>query len=149
MDGPADPKAAYEQARKDLITALHKKRAVDKSLVCISSLFLIVATLNSPYSPQPQALIEQNLYNFEANYLAETSMSGGNIITGFDSYLKPSAASKKRHEITEADRIFSNSSDSITRVSRAIHIPSVIHTEPMCLNVAQFGLLRLLPLVVP
>lgn len=51
MDGPADPKAAYEQARKDLITALHKKRAVDKSLVCVSSLFLIVTTLGSPYSP--------------------------------------------------------------------------------------------------
>lgn len=33
MDGPVDSKAAYEQARKELLAALHKKRAVDKSLV--------------------------------------------------------------------------------------------------------------------
>lgn len=61
-------------------------------------------------------MLEQNLYAFESNYLTETSMSGGNIITGFDSYLKTSAASKKRHEITDNDRIFSNSSYTIQRV---------------------------------
>ena len=33
MEAPADPKAAYETARKELIAALQKKRAVDKSLV--------------------------------------------------------------------------------------------------------------------
>lgn len=33
MEAPADPKVAYENARKELIAALQKKRAVDKSLV--------------------------------------------------------------------------------------------------------------------
>jgi len=93
MEAPVDPKAAYENARKDLVAALQKKRAVDKSL----------------------AMLEQNLYAFESSYLSETSMSGGNIITGFDSYLKPTGANKKRHEITDNDRIFSNSSFSVQR----------------------------------
>ena len=61
-------------------------------------------------------MLEQNLYAFESSYLTETSMSGGNIITGFDAYLKPTGASKKRHEITDNDRIFSNSSFSVNRV---------------------------------
>jgi len=60
-------------------------------------------------------MLEQNLFAFESNYLSETSMSGGNIITGFDAYLKPTGASKKRHEITDNDRIFSNSSFSVQR----------------------------------
>ncbi|KAF8317113.1 NuA4-domain-containing protein [Clavulina sp. PMI_390] len=94
METPADPKAAYEVARKDLIAALTKKRAVDKSL----------------------ASLEQNLYAFEQSYLQETSSSGGNIITGFEAYLKPSAANKKKgHDFLESDRIFSNSSMTTQR----------------------------------
>jgi len=94
MAEPAvDPKAAYETARKDLITALTKKRAVDKSL----------------------AVLETQLYAFEGSYLTETASAGGNIIQGFEAYLKPTGASKKRHEVTDADRMFSNSSYTVQR----------------------------------
>lgn len=63
-----------------------------------------------------QAALEQNLYAFESSYLSETSLSGGNIITGFEAYLKPGGASKKRHEVTDNDRIFTNSSFTLQRV---------------------------------
>lgn len=33
MEAPADPKTAYDTARRELAAALQKKRAVDKSLV--------------------------------------------------------------------------------------------------------------------
>ena len=135
MEAPADPKTAYDTARRELAAALQKKRAVDKSLVRFPfapffrpvSLLRPILFIFIPMSvfiwrgrwrkiTNNKAMLEQNLYAFESSYLTETSMSGGNIITGFDAYLKPTGASKKRHEITDNDRIFSNSSFSVNRV---------------------------------
>ncbi|KAJ7581178.1 histone acetyltransferase subunit NuA4-domain-containing protein [Mycena floridula] len=83
-----DDKARYEALKRDLMSAIPKKRALDKQL----------------------AQIEVQIYNLEANYLNETAVhSGGNIIQGYENYLKQSIT-RKRYEITEQDRVFSNSS---------------------------------------
>ncbi|KAF8327263.1 histone acetyltransferase subunit NuA4-domain-containing protein [Cantharellus anzutake] len=92
-DTGMEAKMAYDSVRKELIQALTKKRGIDKSL----------------------ATLELQLYNFEGTYLADTTSSGGNIITGFDSYLKTTGSGKKRHDVVEADRIFSNSSATLPR----------------------------------
>ncbi|KAH8108724.1 histone acetyltransferase subunit NuA4-domain-containing protein [Phellopilus nigrolimitatus] len=85
----AEDKLRYETARKELILSLQKKRAVDRQL----------------------AQLEVQIYNFEGSYLSETAQhSGGNIIQGFDGYLKTQNVGRRRHEITDADRVFSNSS---------------------------------------
>ncbi|CCO33442.1 Chromatin modification-related protein EAF6 [Rhizoctonia solani AG-1 IB] len=87
MSTEAEGKALYEGARKDLVNALMKRKEIDKQL----------------------AALESQIYTFEGNYLTETTNSGGNIIQGFESYLKhPNAANRKKYEITDGDRIFSN-----------------------------------------
>ncbi|TFK20420.1 NuA4-domain-containing protein [Coprinopsis marcescibilis] len=84
-----DEKARYEALKKDLLTSLPKKRAIDKQL----------------------ALIEFQIYNLEASYLTETAAhSGGNIIQGFEGYLKNQTATRKKYEVSDQDRVFSNSS---------------------------------------
>ncbi|KAK7681589.1 hypothetical protein QCA50_015322 [Cerrena zonata] len=88
----ADEKARYEAIKQELKNALHKRRDFDKHL----------------------AQIEVKIYTLETNYLNETAVqSGGNIIHGFEGYLKNTAANRKKTEIRdETDRIFSNSSVS-------------------------------------
>ncbi|KAH7096715.1 NuA4-domain-containing protein [Auriculariales sp. MPI-PUGE-AT-0066] len=84
-----EARQAYETARKKLIEALNKKRAADKALI----------------------QIETQIYHFEGSYLAETAQhNGGNIITGFDGYLKNQGGARRRLETTDSDRIFSFSS---------------------------------------
>ncbi|KAH9033312.1 histone acetyltransferase subunit NuA4-domain-containing protein [Lactarius hengduanensis] len=74
-------------AKKELIQALVKKRALDKQL----------------------AQIEVQMHALEGQYLVETSAhSGGNIIHGFEGYLK-NQVTKKRYELSDADRLFSTS----------------------------------------
>ncbi|KAG8752877.1 hypothetical protein FRC11_007921 [Ceratobasidium sp. 423] len=91
MSTEAEGKALYESARKDLVNALVKRKEIDKQL----------------------AALESQIYTFEGNYLTETTNSGGNIIQGFENYLKhPNAANRKKYEITDGDRIFSNSSST-------------------------------------
>ncbi|CAE6402699.1 unnamed protein product [Rhizoctonia solani] len=91
MSTEAEGKALYESARKDLVNALMKRKEIDKQL----------------------AALESQIYTFEGNYLTETTNSGGNIIQGFENYLKhPNAANRKKYEITDGDRIFSNSSST-------------------------------------
>ncbi|ORY22022.1 histone acetyltransferase subunit NuA4-domain-containing protein [Naematelia encephala] len=87
---PADAKQAQAAAHAELDAALKRKRAVDTNL----------------------ANLESAIYAFEGSYLEETAASGGNIIKGFDNYLKPptSNVNKKKMEVTEADRLFSTSS---------------------------------------
>ncbi|KAL8997316.1 MAG: hypothetical protein Q9188_006351, partial [Gyalolechia gomerana] len=58
----------YEKLKRDLRETLQKKRALDKNM----------------------AALEDQIYRFEASYLEETS-SAGNIIKGFDNYIKGSA----------------------------------------------------------
>ncbi|TDL23141.1 NuA4-domain-containing protein [Rickenella mellea] len=85
----AEDKAHYDASRKELIQALSKKRAVDKQL----------------------AQLEVQIFNFEGSYLADTTAhSGGNIIQGFDAYLKNQTGGRRKYEVSETDRVFSNSS---------------------------------------
>ncbi|OXG76790.1 hypothetical protein C345_06652 [Cryptococcus neoformans A2-102-5] len=87
---PADAKKAQTAAMAELEAALKKKKAIESTLVTL----------------------ENSIYNFEGSYLDETAASGGNIIKGFDNYLKPPTAHmhKRKLEVTEADRLFSSSS---------------------------------------
>jgi chromatin modification-related protein EAF6 len=96
-ESPAQAREAYTKAKQDLIDALARKRAIDKQLVSC----------------------EVQIYNFEATYLAETvGTGGGNIIQGFDGYLKNQGVNKRRTEVSDADRMFSNSSSTYAKVSR-------------------------------
>jgi chromatin modification-related protein EAF6 len=96
-----------------------------------------------PISPTPadrsQASIEDSIYRLESAYLDDTT-AGGNIIRGFEGYLKGTApgsgmaggsgggmggggggggtATRRKGGITDADRIFSRTSAAVSRVSR-------------------------------
>ena len=64
-----------------------------------------------------QASLEVHIYEVEGQYLLETSShSGGNIIHGFDGYLK-NQVTKKRYEIQDHDRLFSTSSLTYAKAS--------------------------------
>ncbi|KAF8890028.1 histone acetyltransferase subunit NuA4-domain-containing protein [Gymnopilus junonius] len=84
-----DDKTRYETLKKELTMSLPKKRAIDKQL----------------------AHIEYQIYTMETNYLTDTAVhGGGNIIQGFENYLKNQGSGRRRNEIHDQDRIFSNSS---------------------------------------
>ncbi|KIV99550.1 uncharacterized protein PV09_08850 [Verruconis gallopava] len=93
----------YEKLRRDLRETLQKKRALDASIMNL----------------------EDNIYRLETQYLEETT--AGNIIKGFDNYIKGTTssttaggagtASRRKGGITDADRIFSRSSASFQRDS--------------------------------
>ncbi|PCH40230.1 NuA4-domain-containing protein [Wolfiporia cocos MD-104 SS10] len=71
------------------MAALSKRRQVDKALVPL----------------------EVQIYNLEGSYLTETAAhNGGNIVNGFEGYLKNQTAARKKYEVSDADRIFSGSS---------------------------------------
>ncbi|KAI5988978.1 histone acetyltransferase subunit NuA4-domain-containing protein [Pisolithus albus] len=95
-DPPANPedKARYDKVKEELVKMLAKKRAADRQL----------------------AQMELNIYNLETAYLTDTATTG-NIIHGFDGYLKPTqgAAARRKHEIGEGDRWFSTSSGTWSR----------------------------------
>ncbi|KAK8168513.1 histone acetyltransferase subunit NuA4-domain-containing protein [Phyllosticta citrichinensis] len=89
----------YEKLRKDLRDALQKKRLLDNAV-------------NN---------LEETIYRAETNYLEETA--AGNIVKGFDNYIKGSTAStvgsiggantaRRKAAINDQDRIFSRSSHS-------------------------------------
>lgn len=87
----AEEKARYDAIKEDLKKALTKKRDTDKKL----------------------AQLEVQIYNAEASYLLDTAgHGGGNIILGFDGYLKNQTATRRKYEISDTDRIFSTSSVS-------------------------------------
>src|SRR6266702_3878904 len=61
------------------------------------------------------------MHALEGQYLMETSAhSGGNIIHGFEGYLK-NQVTKKRYELSDADRLFSTSSLTYQRVDSCTH----------------------------
>ncbi|EMD63050.1 hypothetical protein GGP41_005073 [Bipolaris sorokiniana] len=93
----------YERLRRDLRESLNKKRLIDNNLL----------------------QLEDNILRVETQYLEETS--AGNIIKGFDNYIKGAAtttttggagtATRRKAPINDADRIFSRSSTSFLRES--------------------------------
>ncbi|KAF9067126.1 histone acetyltransferase subunit NuA4-domain-containing protein [Rhodocollybia butyracea] len=84
-----DAKTRYEAIKKELLAAIPKKRAIDKKL----------------------AQVEAQIFTLEGSYLSETTAhSGGNLIQGFENYLKNQTVGRRRAEAAEHDRIFSNSS---------------------------------------
>ncbi|KAF4617553.1 hypothetical protein D9613_005978 [Agrocybe pediades] len=85
----AEDRSRYETLKKELLQALPRKRVTDRQL----------------------AQMELQIYNLETAYLTETAAhSGGNIIQGFENYLKNQAGTRRKNEIQDHDRIFSNSS---------------------------------------
>ncbi|RSH78270.1 uncharacterized protein EHS24_002735 [Apiotrichum porosum] len=91
---PADAKQAQAAALQEIEAAQRRKRALDMNL----------------------ANVEATIWANEVSYLEDTTASGGNIIKGFESYLKPPTSSHSHHkrkvEATEDDRLFSGSSVS-------------------------------------
>ena len=84
--------AALAAAERELTSLIAKKRVLDKTL----------------------ANIEANIYALEGAYLEETAVHG-NIIKGFEGYLA-ARPDRKRNRITDADRIFSQSSVTFVKV---------------------------------
>lgn len=106
----------YEKLRRDLRDTLQKKRMIDRNM----------------------AAIEDSIYRQETAYLEETS-AAGNIVKGFDNYIKASAvsssansaggtisgsaagggvgASRRKAAVSDSDRVFSKSSVSYMRDS--------------------------------
>ncbi|KAG6812570.1 hypothetical protein H0H92_002222 [Tricholoma furcatifolium] len=99
--GPsADERARYDALKNELKKLLPKKRQADKQL----------------------ATIEVQIYNLEATYLTETAAhSGGNIIQGFDGYLKNPTTTRRKYEVNDADRLFSRSSMTYQKVRICNH----------------------------
>jgi chromatin modification-related protein EAF6 len=100
-----EAKQRYETTKKALKTGINKKRQIDRALTDL----------------------ESQIFLFEGSYLASTSASGGNIVKGFDGYLKSTAtgghSSKSAaaalamspNDVPIEDRMFSNSSSTYTR----------------------------------
>ena len=119
----AEDKTTFENAKKELVQALTKKRNADKQLV---SSTVLPGRCSSQFD---SGQVEVQLYHLEASYLTETTTnSGGNIITGFENYLKNQGIGRRKFEVTDGDRMFSASSTTYQRVRIArdvIYTPNV------------------------
>ncbi|KAG8927692.1 hypothetical protein FRC03_002709 [Tulasnella sp. 419] len=126
MGDEEEAKAAYEKARSELISSLQRKRQVDRTL----------------------ALLEQNLFQIESSYLTETAGSGGNIISGFDGYLKGGSGRKKQDGInSEQDRVFSNSSSTYLKSLELSNEPEtpVLQSYPQTASIPGITTVSLQP----
>ena len=101
---PSTAGSEYDNARQELVNALKKKKQFDKQL----------------------STLESDIYTHETAYLEETNVpGGGNVVRGFDGYLKQTSnlmsstgsgrhsTAVRRFDVTDSQRIFSNSSDSV------------------------------------
>ncbi|KAJ5116025.1 hypothetical protein N7456_000373 [Penicillium angulare] len=108
----------YEKLRRELRDTLAKKRLMDKSM----------------------GQLEEQIFRFEQSYLEETT--AGNIIKGFDNYIKGSAntstlgasglslgsgVARRKANVTDSDRVFSRSSASYMMDSPG---PSSVQSTP-------------------
>lgn len=84
----------YEVAKKELRDLLVRKKQADKDL----------------------AQLEAQIYKLEGSYLEDTQQ-GGNIVRGFDGYLKGLINSRKA-QFSESDRLFSLSSVSYSETAQ-------------------------------
>ncbi|CCG83186.1 Chromatin modification-related protein eaf6 [Taphrina deformans PYCC 5710] len=84
----------YDIAKKELRELLQRKKQADKDL----------------------AVLETQIYKLEGNYLEDTQQ-GGNIVRGFDGYLKGMVNSRKM-QFSESDRLFSLSSVSYSETAQ-------------------------------
>ncbi|EJT45682.1 hypothetical protein A1Q2_00888 [Trichosporon asahii var. asahii CBS 8904] len=84
---PADAKTAQAAALHEIEAAQRRKRALEMSL----------------------ANIEAQIAATEAVYLDETHTTG-NVLKGFESYLKPPGTHHRRRADAEEERLFSGSS---------------------------------------
>lgn len=142
LDGlsPTDLRNKLDAARKDLRGHLERKRRIDRDLVRDPRLALPVSSDQaaglSMLCERTQATLEQSIYAFEGSYLSDalfpassnTTSSAtsqfGNIIRGYDSYLKAPSASggdrKRGGRVGEGaldkERMFSASSATYQRV---------------------------------
>lgn len=90
VEDRATTQRRYDTARKELRDLLDRKRQADRDL----------------------ATLESQIYKLETQYLEDTQQ-GGNIVRGFDGYLKGMINSRKGH-FNEQDRLFSLSSISFS-----------------------------------
>ena len=98
----------YEKLRRDLRDTLSRKRVLDTQL----------------------SKLEDNIYSLETSYLEDTT--SGNIIRGFDNYIKggaSAAAGRKKTITTEQNRLFTNSSISY-KPSDVCDMPSGSRAHP-------------------
>ncbi|KAK2758788.1 hypothetical protein FQN54_003480 [Arachnomyces sp. PD_36] len=112
----------YEKLRRELKDTLQRKRLMDKSMTTL----------------------EESIFHYEQSYLEETG--AGNIIKGFDNYIKGSTATggansnntsglgsigggagRRKGQVADQDRVFSRSSASFMRDSPA---PSSAQSTP-------------------
>lgn len=84
----------YETAKKELRDLIIRKKQADKDL----------------------AQLEAQIYKLEGNYLEDTQQ-GGNIVRGFDGYLKGMINTRKS-TFAESDRLFSLSSVSYSETAQ-------------------------------
>ncbi|KAI4114419.1 MAG: hypothetical protein LQ345_004792 [Seirophora villosa] len=84
----------YEKLKRDLRETLQRKRLLDKNM----------------------ATLEDQIYRFEAAYLEETS-SAGNIIRGFDNYIKGSALLGRNFARVEYPEHTSSRTDAYVRAA--------------------------------